>query len=581
MANASKQLCCCILLLLLLSCSGGSPTSLKVTPPAPQPSIRVVPDTALVPVGTNAQFFVTVMNLPTAAANWTASVGAIDQSGNYIAPASVPNGGVATVTATSISMPTLSASATVTISSQPVTLSISPTGATVKAGFSTLYTASVDGTSNTTVAWTVNDLPGDNTYPGSITAGVYTAPAPVLATATYSITATSSADPSKTAAASVTAIPLENQVQQSFPIELGTSGVNANAQDCCSGTLGSLLQDQKGRQYILSNNHVIGRVGHASVGEAIVQPGYVDTQCNFAIPKTVATFTAAPSILSNVDAAIAEVVPGAVDHGGGIIGLGGVDPNGSYISAPPASTIASAAIGMQVAKSGRTSGLSCGIVEALNGTVRLDFPAECGNPCHTTVLFQGQVILDSIGTFGDSGSLILDAATAQPVALLAGLSSDGRYISANPAFDVISTLNAVTGSTLSFVGAAQHSISCSNTANLAAPQSQLVSSRSIPPIPPEEVTRAIAIQARYEDELMKNPAVIGVAVSRSLGDAKRASLLVFVERGRERPVLPAQLDDLAVQVVSTGRSLKAALPRPDGPSTCAHHSPTQAIYLGP
>ena len=515
------------------------------------------------------------MNLPSAAANWTASVGSIDQSGNYIAPASVPNGGVATVTATSISMPTLSASATVTISSQPVTLSISPTAATVKAGFSTLYTASVDGTSNTTVAWTVNDLPGDNTYPGSINAGVYTAPAPVLATSTYSITATSSADPSKTAAASVSAIPLENQIQQSFPIELGTSGVNANAQDCCSGTLGSLLQDQKGHQYILSNNHVIGRVGHASVGEAIVQPGYVDTQCNFAIPKTVATFTAAPSIVSNVDAAIAQVVPGAVDPGGGIIGLGGIDPNGSYKSAPPAATIASAAIGMQVAKSGRTSGLSCGMVEALNGTVRLDFPADCGNPSHTTALFQGQVIFDSIGTFGDSGSLILDAATAQPLALLAGLSSDGQYVSANPASDVVSALNTVTGSTLSFVGAAEHSISCSPAANLGATKSQLVSSRSIPLIPPEEVTRAIAIQSRYEHELMKNPAVIGVAVSRSLDDFNRAALLVFVERGRKLPLLPAQLDDLPVHVVSTGRFRRAVLPRPVGPSTCAHHSPTQ------
>ncbi|MGO9648411.1 MAG: hypothetical protein ACLPOO_10170, partial [Terriglobales bacterium] len=267
-------------------------------------------------------------------------------------------------------------SAIVTITTTPVTLGVSPQNSTVKAGFSQIYTATVGGTTNTSVNWSVNDVLGDTTFPGTIVNGNYTAPAPVVTTDTYSVTATSNADPTKTASASVTVTPLENQEQQAFPIKLGASGVNANA-DCCSGTLGSLLADENGRQYILSNNHILGRVGHASVGEAIVQPGYIDTFCNFALPNTVAHFTAAPPIeAANVDAAIAQVVSGAVDSHGEIIGFGGIASDGSYIPAPPATTTVNASVGMAVSKSGRTTGVSCGNVTAVNGMIRIDLAAD-------------------------------------------------------------------------------------------------------------------------------------------------------------------------------------------------------------
>jgi hypothetical protein len=52
----------------------------------------------------------------------------------------------------------------------------------------------------------------------------------------FAITATSLADPSRTAFTTVTAIPLHNQEAQAFPIVLGASGINAKSQDCCSGT---------------------------------------------------------------------------------------------------------------------------------------------------------------------------------------------------------------------------------------------------------------------------------------------------------------------------------------------------------
>jgi hypothetical protein len=366
------------------------------------------------------------------------------------------SGGTATVTATSVSAPSASASVIVTVTTTPVTLSISPTSEALKAGFSQLYTATVGGTTKT---WSVNGLPGDPSYPGSVLNRIYTAPAPVVTTDTYFVTVTSNADSTKSVSASVTVTPLENQEQRTFPIKLGASGVNANSQDCCSGTLGSLLQDQNGKQYILSNNHVLGRVGHASAEEAIVQPGYVDAFCNFALPDTVAHFTAAPPIqTSDVDAAIAQVVPGAVSIHGEIIGLGGIASDGSYIPAPAANTTVDAFVGMEVAKSGRTTGLSCASILAVDGLIVIDLSAECGNPTGISVTFDHQVIAGDLATYGDSGSLIVEAKSARPVGLLAGISNDGSFITANPVNDVLSELGSATTNTFTFVGGKQHSV---------------------------------------------------------------------------------------------------------------------------
>src|SRR5690242_12595858 len=48
--------------------------------------------------------------------------------------------------------------------------------------------------------------------------------------------------------------------QRTLPIPLGVSGSNVDSisqSSCCSGTLGSLVQDTGGNQYILSNSHVL------------------------------------------------------------------------------------------------------------------------------------------------------------------------------------------------------------------------------------------------------------------------------------------------------------------------------------
>ena len=200
-----------------------------------------------------------------------------------------------------------------------------PRGPSVPVNSTQQFTATVTGVSNTAVNWSVAGVAGGNSTVGTIsTAGVYTAPSSVPSPATVSVSATAQADPSKSGAASVTVVAAAiNQKAQSFPIELGTTGGNVNdksAKFCCSGTLGSLVS-RGGSQFILSNNHVLARSDQATLGELISQPGLVDNNCNPG--NTVAILTQfAPLKTSNVDAAIAAAVPGAVDPSGAILEFG-------------------------------------------------------------------------------------------------------------------------------------------------------------------------------------------------------------------------------------------------------------------
>src|SRR5258708_432712 len=206
-----------------------------------------------------------------------------------------------------------------------------------------------------------------------------------------------------------------NQAKQTPPIQLGTSGGNvhdASRLFCCSGTLGSLVT-KGGVQYILSNNHVLADADTATVGDAIGQPGLVDVGCNASAAQTVATFSQAiPLHTGNVDAAIAQVVPGEVDTSGAVWGIG-----------TPASTTAlddSTAVGRSVAKSGRTTGLTCGTIASVSTNVKVRYQQGCGKGRKFTVLYLNQVLVNgsSFSAGGDSGSLIVTSDTVQPIALL-------------------------------------------------------------------------------------------------------------------------------------------------------------------
>jgi uncharacterized protein (DUF1800 family) len=86
-----------------------------------------------------------------------------------------------------------------------ITVAVSPTSVTLAPGTVQNFGATVTGSTNTSVAWSVNGIAGGNTTVGTITAaGLYTAPAAVPSPATVTVRATSAASTSASAQASVT-----------------------------------------------------------------------------------------------------------------------------------------------------------------------------------------------------------------------------------------------------------------------------------------------------------------------------------------------------------------------------------------
>src|SRR5438105_1759384 len=89
--------------------------------------------------------------------------------------------------------------------SSAISVSISPTSATVQVGHSQQFSAAVSNTSNTAVSWLVNGTVGGDSSVGTISStGLYTAPSSVPSPSSVSVTAQSVADASRSASANVT-----------------------------------------------------------------------------------------------------------------------------------------------------------------------------------------------------------------------------------------------------------------------------------------------------------------------------------------------------------------------------------------
>jgi hypothetical protein len=178
-------------------------------------AISVAPTSAKLVIGAQQQFTASVTGTVNTAVTWTISgagcsgstCGTITSAGLYTAPSAVPNPATVTVTATSQADVSKSASAAVTIL-LPVAVSVSPSSAKVVTGAKQQFAATVTGTVNLTVTWTISGAGCSGSTCGTITAaGLYTAPASVPTPPTVTVTATSQADASKSASATVTVLP--------------------------------------------------------------------------------------------------------------------------------------------------------------------------------------------------------------------------------------------------------------------------------------------------------------------------------------------------------------------------------------
>ncbi len=215
------------------SVSIGAPTTVAV---ALSPSY-----VTLTPKG-QQQFTATVTGSSNTGVTWAVSgigcvagsCGSITAGGLYTAPATIPSPALATVMATSVADSTKSASASIVIqSSAAVSVTLAPATAQVSTGGQQQFSATVAGTTNTAVTWTLSGSGCSGATCGTITTtGLYTAPSKVPSPATVTLRATSVADPSESATATVTIVatptlsisPAAPQVKPGAQVQFSATG---------------------------------------------------------------------------------------------------------------------------------------------------------------------------------------------------------------------------------------------------------------------------------------------------------------------------------------------------------------------
>jgi hypothetical protein len=180
---------------------------------SPAISVTISPASITLAPAASQGFTATVANdASNAGVTWSigAGPGTLSSSSStsvtYAAPASVASATTLSLTATSKADTTKSATASISLSASApsITVTLTPASITLAPGAAQAFTATVaNDVSNAGVTWSIGSGPGALSASTS-TAVTYTAPAGLPAAATVVLTATSKADTTKSATASVT-----------------------------------------------------------------------------------------------------------------------------------------------------------------------------------------------------------------------------------------------------------------------------------------------------------------------------------------------------------------------------------------
>jgi hypothetical protein len=600
---------------LLAGCGGsasGSSTSSNGT-------LSVSPGTAAIDTnctGCNAlntsgqaieQFSAALSSGAAASVTWSVSggdahagAGSISSSGQYTPPPYLTADSVkVTVTATEASGTSTTASASLTVTPgflEPLSPENSALGASGTVTV-TGYIAEAGGTSGINYVVS-NSSNGSGSGQGSLgstsctrssteftsCAVTYTAPGSVTSTASVYVVGTVGTSSSKTASqvllntAGISSNPATHQTQLALPILFGSSGGNNNDYDtqngqiidCCGGTLGALIQNNGGTQYILSCNHVLARSDQASTGEQIIQPGLIDDNCEPTNGTPAGTETPVGVLTTwlplsasttNADAAIAQVNSGVVSSTGEIMELGTPGAGGVLSAAPPGISSTGGkgelpTINMSVAKSGRTTGLTCANIAAVNLTVEVSYFKNCEETePYLTKTYTNQISIEGnqFSDAGDSGSLVVDSTDAEPVGLFfAGGEANGVSEGvANPVSAVLSELGTQEGTSYTFVGTTDHPVSCLNYGNATVTAAQATKLA--------DAQTSLAEQALSQARMLVNPSagVLGVATGKSSDHAGEAAIILYVDQGMNVSA-PQLIDGIRTEVIPTTAQAFAA-----------------------
>lgn len=201
-------------------------------------------------------------------------------------------------------------------------------------------------------------------------------------------------------------------------------GISVGHHAITAGTFGLLVR-RAGKLFILSNNHVLADCNDAVPGDAIWQPASLDGGNTDDRIATLAEFEPLDFGEKGAECKIAQVIANIVNTIAGVSGsshrfqaveqtpgqnrmdaaIARVDdpnlviPEILGIGAPTG--VATIGLGDRVQKSGRTTGVTEGIVQQINVTASVDYNGR-------TARFTDQIITSGMSNRGDSGSGILD-----------------------------------------------------------------------------------------------------------------------------------------------------------------------------
>ena len=237
-------------------------------------------------------------------------------------------------------------------------------------------------------------------------------------------------------------------------------GVSIGHYKITAGTFGCVVRDRSsGDRLILSNNHVLANSNDASPGDPILQPGAADGGQDG--PDTIARLERFCPIQFNTEppsCGTAQAVADFLNALAGVIGSGHrleairANPQASnnvdaavarpldqrdildeILEIGVVSGTLPASLGMQVRKSGRTTGLTSGDITVLDATISVSYGTG------RTATFENQIVTAPISEGGNSGSLVVAAGELKAVGLLFAGSQQSTIV--NPIQEVLDCLD--------------------------------------------------------------------------------------------------------------------------------------------
>jgi hypothetical protein len=235
-------------------------------------------------------------------------------------------------------------------------------------------------------------------------------------------------------------------------------GVSIGHYQITAGTLGCVVKDRtSGERLILSNNHVLADINAGHAGDPVLQPGSYDggvegkdmiavlerfiplrfkeapSTCGVAnlfqgtinlLARVVGSthrmraYRVNPNAVNQVDAALARPLDEAMvlDEIVDIGVVGGITPP---------------SLGMNVRKSGRSSGFTTGQIRVLEASVQVEYDSHVAD-------FDGQIVTGAMSQPGDSGALLVAGDGLLAVGLLfAGSQQATVYNPIRPVLDAL------------------------------------------------------------------------------------------------------------------------------------------------